>query len=155
MRGKMKKLVTRYQIDKEGVAAVEFALIVPILAMLMIGLMDFGLFINAEMKLENMARASAEYVVNGGDEANIAQDVLAYAYTPDSVNSFDDIQIITATTCECDDGTAVDCGGSCDGTGYMRRFFAVELDLEYMTVFPYPGLPDSITLIGHARLQTQ
>ena len=152
----MRKLLNTYIIKEQAVAAVEFALIVPVLALLMIGLMDFGLYINAEMKLENMARAAAEYVANGGDSDNIQNDVIAYGYPPDSVNSFDDITIITATTCECDDGEAVDCSGTCDtDSGYMRQFFAVELDLQYTTVFPYPGLPDSIQLIGHARLQTQ
>jgi Flp pilus assembly protein TadG len=150
------KLLKRWKKDDEAVAATEFALIVPILALLMIGLMDFGLYINAEMKLENMARAAAEYVIRGGDEADITTDVLSFAYMPDSVNSIDDIVVTTATECECDDGEAVACDTSCvGGTGYMRQFYHVDLELQYTTVFPYPGLPDSITLVGTARMQMQ
>jgi Flp pilus assembly protein TadG len=148
--------ITEYKKDEDGVAAVEFALIVPILAMLMIGLMDFGLFINAEMKLENMARSAADYVANGGDPADINAEIIANGFTPDTVNTFDDVIVTTASTCECDDGVEVDCTGSCDaGTGYMREFFAVDLEIEYTTVFPYPGLPDSVTLVGHARMQVR
>lgn len=141
--------------DRTAVAAVEFALIVPILALLLIGLIDFGLYINAEMKLENMARAATEYVRNGGDEANVTADILGFGETADGVNSFDDIVLTTATTCECDDGVVADCSGTCDDDGYMRQFFVINLDLDYVPLFPYPGLPSSIALNGHARLQTQ
>ena len=152
----MDRFFISYIKDKAGVAAVEFALIVPILAFLFIGLVDFGMYINAEMKLENMARAASEYVRNGGDEDNLTADILAFGETADGVNDFDDITITTSTVCECDDGVEVDCAGSCNaGTGYMRQFFIVDLDMDYQPIFPYPGLPDSISLNGNARLQTQ
>lgn len=155
----MKRYATyrRYKQDKKGVAAVEFALIAPVLALLLIGIIDFGFYINAEMKVEAMARSAAEYVRNGGDPDNITDDILAFAVSSDGANSFEDnLRLETSTVCECDGGEVIDCSDSCaGGSGYKREFFIVNLDIDYAPLFPYPGLPDSIALNGHARIQTE
>lgn len=145
----------RFLENTNGVAAVEFVLIAPILLLLLIGLVDFGLYINAKMKLENMARASSEYVRNGGDPNNLTADVLAYSGSSDSANSFDDITLTTSNVCECDDNVETDCATGCAADGYMREFIIINLDMTYNTLFPYPGLPGSIPLSGRARMQIQ
>lgn len=152
----MKTISVRNFIENtKGVAAVEFVLIAPILLLLLIGLIDFGLYINAKMKLENMARASSEYVRNGGDPDNLTADVLSYGFAADSANDFDDITITTTNICECDDNEETDCTAGCTGDGYMREFVIINLDITYNTLFPYPGLPSSIDLNGNARMQIQ
>ena len=67
---------------QRGVAAVEFALIAPILLILLIGVFDFGMFINTQMRLENLSRSIAEYIIQGGEEDHVAQggdDVCTFA----------------------------------------------------------------------------
>lgn len=151
----IKKKIAGFKKDKTGVAAVEFALIVPILLLLLVGLIDYGLYINTEMKLENMARSAADYVANGGDEENLEDDIVAFGFAPDDKNDFDDIVITTELTCECDDADVIVCDNACPDGEYKRRFIEVIMELEYDPLFLYPGLPSSMVLTGDARLQMQ
>lgn len=151
----MNTFILNYLKNTKAVAAVEFVLIAPILILLLIGLIDFGLYINAEMKLENMARASSEYVRNGGDPGNLTADVIAFGEAADTLNNFDDLTITTTSVCECDDGAETVCSDGCASNGYMREFIEINLDMTYSTIFPYPGLPSNLELNGHARMQIQ
>ena len=49
--------VAGFRRSKGGAATVELALLIPILLMMMVGTVDFGLIINQKMKLAHAARA--------------------------------------------------------------------------------------------------
>lgn len=141
-----------YISGNDGLAAVEFALIAPFLIALLIGMMDFGMYINQRMQMENIARAAAEYVVKGGEEANVMTDVIAEAVPATELAAF---TFDSGSVCECSsDGAEIDCALTCD-EGYQRRFYFFSMSREYTPMFPYPGIPESITLAGDARLQVQ
>jgi Flp pilus assembly pilin Flp len=142
--------------EDKGAAAVEFALIAPFLIMMLVGIMDFGRFINQRMELENLARAAAEYVVKGGDESLVTQDVILMSgkITEEDLPG---VQQEGDSVCECDNGEEVTCGTTCSGsdTTYQRRYYNFSLTRSFTPMFPYPGIPDTITLTGNARLQIQ
>lgn len=149
-------MIREYIHKLEGVAATEFALIVPVLVLMLIGMMDFGLYINAQMKMQHYARSAAEYVANGGELANIEADLLPGGpNAPDTVNDFSNLAFTSNLECECDGGVSVSCDGTCDADEYMRTFVDITVQMNYETLFPYPGLPDSINLAGSARRQIQ
>ncbi len=139
--------------DDGGLAAVEFALLAPVLMVMLVGMIDFGMFINQKMQLENLARASAEYVVKGGDEANVETDVLGASGLDETALA--EIEATSETVCECSDGAEIVCGGTCDGDGYQRSFYAFSMSRTYTPLFSYPGMPEQITMTGNARLQIQ
>ena len=135
-------------------AATEFALIAPIILLVLIGMVDAGLYINTQMKLENAARAAAEFVYLGGDVADIEQSVLAQTDFADAeTGALNNVTASADFVCECSGGVAASCDGGCDG--YTRRFVEVVLSMKYKTIFPYPGLPDVIDLKGSVRYQVQ
>ena len=70
------RAINSYINNQEGVAATEFALLAPILMILMLGIFDYGMFMNAQMKLESTARAAAQYVVLGGDPELIEEEII-------------------------------------------------------------------------------
>lgn len=149
----MRAIFSRFARDDHGIAAVEFAFVAPVLVLLLVGMIDFGMYINQRMQLENLARSATEYVIKGGSEANVMSDVIAGSGQIED-EEMDEITSSASSTCECDDGVEVICGDGCGG-GYERRFYAFELTRTYTPMFPYPGIPDSITMTGHARLQVQ
>jgi len=154
----MNKNKRNYFQNEKGVAAVEFALIAPILMMILIGIIDFGMYINQKMHLENTARAAAEYVMKGGDEADVQSNVINVTDRL-KVENEEDLNVEMENLCECDSGVKISCSAasvcSSSGTGYKRRFFTVRINMNYSTIFPYPGFPSSMTLSGHARLQVE
>jgi Flp pilus assembly protein TadG len=66
-------LVGKHQ---RGAAAVEFALVLPILLMVLLGIIDFGLYFYNDLQLTHAARDAARYLSVGdsiGAEAAIAE----------------------------------------------------------------------------------
>jgi hypothetical protein len=140
--------------NEEGLAAVEFAIIAPVLLMFLVGVVDFGLYINDRMRLESLARASAEYVVKGGSEDAVMQDVV---YGAGGVNAeeSEEWEMSGQSICSCGDGEEVVCGSSCPDNGYQRRYYTFSITRNYTPLFPYPGIPEVIEMTGDARLQIQ
>ncbi len=66
-----------------GAAAVEFAIIAPLLFLLLFGLIDFGLAINARIVASNAAREGARVASLGGTEAQIRAQVASASSTLD------------------------------------------------------------------------
>lgn len=135
----------------DGVAATEFALVVPILSVLLLGIADFGMYINQQMKLENAARASAEYIMRGGSADNLSADVISQI-----VENDEGVTITTTASCECGDGEGVLCDavGVC-ADGYIRRFQQVDLAQSYDAIFAFPGISEDLELTGSARVQVE
>lgn len=153
---KLLGLLKSYLEDKTGIAAVEFALLFPPLVLMMVGAIDFGVYMNHKMKVENAARAAVEYVVQGGHINNITSDVI----TAENLNLSDDelefLDIDAAYVCECEDGIYKSCSSEtpqCTSDGdYLRRFIEVTVSYQYEPIAPYPGLPESMNIAGHVRV---
>lgn len=137
--------------NSDGAAAVEFALLAPLFVMLIMGIADFGVYVNQRMQLENLARAAVEYVVKGGEEENVQADVLEAALPP---SELEEVTAEAEATCECSSsGAAGVCGTSCENGAYQRRFYSMSITRTYNPLFVYPGLPEQISITGYARLQ--
>jgi len=138
----------KFLINLEGIAAAEFALMAPFLLFMLIGMFDYGIFMNTAMKMENTAMAAAQYIVQGGDEENLTADVFGLSglgLTEDNVE--------VAHFYECEDSSAVEEGSYCGTGDYLRDYVQVTVSLEYETLIPFPGIWDSINLEESVRLQ--
>ena len=79
-----------------GAAAVEFALVMPILIMLLFGIIEFGRAYNAKLTLANAAREAAREFVITGDEA------LVEALLVDLQTSLSDVTLTVDDLCHLD-----------------------------------------------------
>lgn len=140
--------------NNEGVAATEFALMAPALIVIFLGIFDFGLYLNTTMKLENTARAAAEYVLQGGDEDDIEDNVIMASSLNLTDDTRDSVDYELSYSCMCSDGETLACTESCETDGdYMRRYVEVTMGMDYEPLIPFPGLLESIRLAGNVRLQ--
>lgn len=69
----MSQFARRRRREERGAAAVEFALVMPILLMLVMGIIDFGYMINRSSMITNAARDGAREASLQGDLAMIRQ----------------------------------------------------------------------------------
>lgn len=69
--------------DEKGQSLVEFALVVPILLLLVLGIMEFGRAYSANLTLQNATREGARLAVTGATDAQITQRVKDSAPTLD------------------------------------------------------------------------
>jgi Flp pilus assembly protein TadG len=132
-----------------GAAIVEFALIVPLLILLMVGLFDLGFAAYQSMQVHAAAEAGAQYAVrHTWDPTAIATAVTRATGSAG----------ITATpapsqVCGCPDGgifTPEPSCNTCPSGSPAGVYASVSAQLSYSPVLPYPGLPNPLVLAGQA-----
>jgi Flp pilus assembly protein TadG len=144
-----------FRSNEEGAAAVEFAMIVPVLVILVLGVVDYGTFINEKMKLQDLSRTVVQYVAQGGADADVMTAIVETSdfYNKAKANG-QTVNVDTAQECECAGGVSISCNSVCVGAGdYIRYFYTATVDSTYEPIFVYPGLPSSIKLVGYSRMQ--
>jgi Flp pilus assembly protein TadG len=151
----MRKWLHRFRKDDRGVAMVEYALFAPVLTVLLVGIVDYGNFIHEKMELDDLARDSVQYVLQGGNYTEIQTDVIDQSNIYKSVDK--DQLSLTVTPpsqqCECSGGASVSCTGTCGSGDYVRGFVSVSITAAYSPIISWPGLATTKSMTGSARMQ--
>lgn len=132
-----------------GVVAVELALILPFLALVLTALFDLGLAAYEAMLVEAAAAAGARYAeLYPWDPTAIATVVAA-------ANGNTGISATPAPSefCACPvtgSLAAVDCATNCSDGSRPALYGEVNAELQHFTVLHYPALPDPLVLTGKA-----
>jgi Flp pilus assembly protein TadG len=98
---------TQHRTPDRGAAAVEFALVVPILLLLLVGILGFGHAYHVQTVVGNAARDGVRVLSlsNADDAASQAQDVAIASALP-SVELTADQVTVTPSTCDTSGGGA-------------------------------------------------
>ncbi len=81
-----------------GAAAVEFALVLPILLLLVFGIIDFGRAYHAQVTLTHGAREGVRVVAFGGTQADVQARLDAGALTPGALGPVSISSVVTCGT---------------------------------------------------------
>lgn len=123
--------------DSRGIAAVEFAIIAPVVLLLLAGATDLGRAVESSIRLENAARAGAQFALRApNDTAGIRAAAEAGAGPGATVT-------VTRPPCQCPtatgaNGAVVDCNASC-ATG-MARYVRISITQPFVPLFPTSAL---------------
>jgi Flp pilus assembly pilin Flp len=138
-----------------GAAAVELAIVIPVLALLAIGVAEFGRVYFTAITVANAATAGAEYAsLNSGiNDAAIIQaardDAGDQSLTVSPINRF----------CRCPDSeTPVSCTSTCgnpSGYGVPQYFIEVTASNNIDLLLSYPGLPTTILVRRMSAFRVQ
>lgn len=151
----MRKLLDRAR--ERGAAAVEFALVLPVLVMIMMGIIDFGMVTNAQAIVANAARDGARVASMGGDAAtscvaavNAASTLLGYSDTGDCSTSVPSVTV----TCLTPGGAT--CASSFDTSREVGGTAVVSVTYTYTWVSPAIfGLPGQTTITKQAFMRIE
>ncbi|MGE0734935.1 MAG: TadE/TadG family type IV pilus assembly protein [Alphaproteobacteria bacterium] len=137
--------------NDQGVAAVELALLSPVILVLLAFLFDFGMGMLNHMQLSSAARAGAQYALL------VAPDTTGVQQAVDGAAGLKDppLNITVEQFCECTDGTTITCGTTCSNNITYMLFVRVTATQSYSPMFPMPGLPETMTLTGKATVRIQ
>lgn len=75
--------------DEKGQGIIEFALIIPILLVIFMGVFDFGWLLHKQIQLDQATRAGARRAAIGADNAEVKQvvfDTCAFAVTDEMIS---------------------------------------------------------------------
>src|SRR5688572_25595877 len=140
--------------SETGSAAVELAIVLPVLALVAIVASDFARIYFTGITVANAARAGAQYgaqdLSTSGNTAGMNQ-----AATDDAADA-GAITVSSRSFCRCDAGEVADCTiGSCGAYGEYRLYVEVTASKTVDMVFRYPGLDPSYTLTRTATFRVQ
>jgi Flp pilus assembly protein TadG len=136
---------------ERGSAMIELAVSVVLLLTIMTGVVEFGRMFYFAAEVANAARAGVQWgVVNPGHPNNFT--AMQSAATDDAANATG----LTATaseTCECDDGSTVNCTTGTCATGAVRTYVKVVASAPFSTIGSYWWIPKPITMNAQATIR--
>ena len=136
-----------------GSAAVELAMALPMLALLAVGVADFGRAYFTTIAVANATRAGAHYGAQSTQKSGNSTLIEQAAR-----NDAADLGTITVTStrfCKCPDGSSPACTGTCASFGGPEVFINVTASKTYSFLIDYPGLPPSISITRAAVFRAQ
>jgi Flp pilus assembly protein TadG len=135
----------------KGSAALELALVLPLLLLILAGTMEFGRVFHVGSAVWGAARAGTQYgvqsVAKSQDLAGMEQ--AARNDAPGTAG----LQVTTSRFCTCINGTSVACGTS--GCTPKRIYVKVVTSAVFQTLASYPGVPNSSTVRAQSTLRVQ
>jgi Flp pilus assembly protein TadG len=148
------RLPTALRSDR-GSSLFEMALLTPFLLLLLLGVVDFGRAYYLSSEVAGAAHAGALYATeNPFDNAGI--DNAAIGDAP-NVPGLTANNINVSEGCECSDGTGFSANCSSTPTTCSANVvskISVTVSAVYTTLFPWPGVPRSISLTQTATMRT-
>jgi Flp pilus assembly protein TadG len=116
--------------DRRGIAAVEFALVSPLLVLLIVGINDGAQLISKQNNMHSGVSAAAEYVMRGGSDLSTAQTIGMSAWPSHS----DGASVTANKLCYCN-GVAGDCSTLCTDQTVPKAFITVAARDSYTGLF--------------------
>jgi hypothetical protein len=127
----------------EGSAAIEFAMIMPIVVAMLVLIFDLGTGGYTKARVQSAAQAGTTYVeTHGWNHRGI---VLAVRDATD----LPAVNVQAALSCGCIGGTDIvdePCGSTCPSGGPAGVYVRVTASSVYTPLIPYPGIDRSMTL---------
>lgn len=137
-----------------GVAAMEFAIAAGALALMMMGIYDYGNSAWHKLQVHNAVRAGTAWAAYHGFDAAKIETVVTTA------SNYPAITAVPAPVqvCGCPDAAGIvdaACGSACAGGGTAGKYERVAARADYNFVLPLPGRGGVVTMsaAGIARLE--
>ncbi|HVN27858.1 MAG TPA: TadE/TadG family type IV pilus assembly protein [Candidatus Binataceae bacterium] len=137
-----------------GQAAVELALVSPVLGLLLLGTADFARAFYFNQEVVAAARAGAQYgcqsVTTAADTSGIQAAALANGVNVSGLSA-------SSSVCTCQSPAPTgetSCGtGYCNGANSTATYVTVTTTATFRTLVHYPGVPQTANLSGTAIMQ--
>ncbi len=155
-----------FYLDRRGAALAEFAIVLPVLALIVAMTTDVGLAALAQQQVRNAARAGAEYAANVGYNATgiqiAGQRALQNAAGSMTARLISEPVVTPSVGCGCasagsiiysSDPTAPACNSSslCDNNTAARPFARIVATASYKPIFSFywSGLSNGLLTMTH------
>lgn len=144
--------------DPRGAALVEFAIAAPVLALMLLGVVDYSLKISATMAVDRAARTGADRAVASSFDETSISSAITSAVDSGEISGLTALAATPAPTswCGCPDPeagiTAASCGSTCASGREAGRYVTVNAQATYTHLFAWPGRNSSTDTIAATTL---
>jgi Flp pilus assembly protein TadG len=141
---------------KAGQAATEFAMVAPLLALVLVGVSDFARAFYFYEEVVAAARAGAQFGSQGVTYAVNSTDIQAAALA-NGTNVPG--MTVSSSVCTCQSpapsGETACTTGYCNGANASATYVTVNTAATFTTLITYPGVPHTTTIGGQAIMQVE
>ena len=152
----MRRALNSLRGDGRGAATLELALVAPVLATMLIGMVDIGRGYSMKLQLEQAAQRAIEKVMNGQADKSTVAALKTEAATTASVP---ESQVIVNYWLECDGVTQGTYDTTCSTGAVSRRYLSVQISKTFTPMFSAKWLganaDGTFTVIGKTGVRTQ
>jgi Flp pilus assembly protein TadG len=141
--------VRRFIRERKGSAAIELAMVTPMLILVLLGAYDFGRVFHMSVAVTAAAHTGAHW---GSQSMTKVTDTAGMRNAAETHTPGMGITATASTECRCVE-TLVACGTAC-GTP-LRTYAVVTATRTFTTIVNYPGIPNNIVLTRSARIRAQ
>lgn len=137
-----------------GLAAVEFGIMAPLLAVALVCTIDLGVGVYRKMQVQNAAQAGAEYALTHGFIPGMMKTAVTSATSYSAVQATPD----PVQFCGCPSATGITtatCGATCAGGAQAGTYVTASAQATYSTLIPYPMLPASYAFSAQSTVRIQ
>jgi Flp pilus assembly protein TadG len=142
--------------DQRGAAVMELAIVAPIFATMLIGMVDIGRGYSMKLQLEQAAQRSIEKVMNGQADKSTAAALKTEAATTAGVPETD---VVVDFWLECDSARQTNYDTTCASGAVFRRYLTVQISKTFTPMFSAKWLGansnGSFTVVGKTGVRTQ
>lgn len=152
--GVLRRFLGRAEADRSGAAAVEFGLVIPVLALMVVSVADIGLGIARKMQVENAVQLGTAYAVVRGFDAGAISAIVSGTASDGSISA----SPAPALACGCATGSSISaasCGSTCPGGALAGTYVSVSAQATYNTTMNYGVVPSSYTFTAQSTVRLQ
>ena len=148
------------RLRERGQTMLEFALVLPCLMLLSVGIVEIGRAIYNTIEVNNAATAGVEY---GAQSSQTGVDTAGMQDAAIADGNFPGMTATAVYGCTCDTGAGTSCTYPVPPTsscatfcgGQIIQCVQVRTHTSFNAIFHYPGLPASYTADGHAVMRVR
>ncbi len=140
--------MSRFNKSESGAALVEFAVVAPVLALLLLGIIDFGRFMYDGILAANAARAAAAY---GAQTLATAQDIGGMQTAANNDSQGITWKTVNAVPVCTNGGSSITCGTSTSEIVYVQ----VTVTGQFTPLIKYPLLPNPVNVSGSSTMRVE
>lgn len=118
----------RFGFDRRGNVIIEFALIMPLLFLLLVGMLDLGRYGLQKSSMLQAARAGGQYALVAADDSTSINT------TTQNATGLTGVTATNVKFCECVSGTTVSCATTCSGGATLKTYVTVTATKAFSSV---------------------
>jgi Flp pilus assembly protein TadG len=124
-----------------GNMMIEFALALPVLSLMLIGMLDLGRFAIDKSSMLQAANAGAQYGVVASSAGSLsATDLTNVNSTAQASTSLTGVTASNSVFCECTSGVSVTCTSTCSGGSAPKHYLTVTTTRAFTSVVGATGI---------------